>query len=110
MREFQKAYDDIKKAGGEMVAISNNKPADLKAGAEKYGIKFVLLSDDRALVTKNYHLEHKGLNIKDPDQSGARPAVFFLNADLTLSSAHQTDDMRHHLTSDELIARFKAAK
>lgn len=100
----------MKKAGGEMVAISNNSPAELKAGAEKYGIKFVLLSDPKALVTKIYHLEHKGLNIKEPDQSGARPAVFFLNADLTLSSAYQPDDLRHHLTADELLAKFKAAK
>ncbi|CAG0985570.1 hypothetical protein PLCT2_02167 [Planctomycetaceae bacterium] len=110
MREYQKSYDEIKKAGGEMLAISNDSPADLKAGAEKSGIKFVLLSDPRAIVIKGYHLEHKGLNMREPDQTGARPAVFFLNADLTLSSAYQPEDMRYHLTSDELLSRFKAAK
>jgi peroxiredoxin len=110
LREYQKAYDDVKKAGGEIVSISNDEPADLKAGAEKYGIKFVLLSDPKALVTKIYHLEHKGLNVRDPDQSGARPAVFFLNSDLTLSSAYQPEDMRYHLTAEELAARLKSAK
>ena len=79
-------------------------------GAEKSGVKFVLLSDPKALVIKIYHLEHKGLNMREPDQTGARPAVFFLNSDLTLSSAYQPEDMRYHLTSDELLARFKAAK
>jgi len=110
LREYQNVYDEVKKAGGEMVAICNDPPADLKTRAEKYGLKMVLLSDSKALVSKIYHLEHKGLNIRDPDQSGARPAVLFLNSDLTLSSEHQTDDMRHHLTNDELLERFKAAK
>jgi peroxiredoxin len=110
LREYQKAYDEIKKAGGEILAISNDSPADLKAGAEQSGVKFMLLSDPKALVIKIYHLEHKGLNMRDPDQTGARPAVFFLNSDLTLSSAYQPEDMRYHLTPDELLARFKAAK
>lgn len=110
LREYQRAYDEIKKAGGEIVAISNDTPEQLKAGAEKSDVKFVLLSDPKALVIKIYHLEHKGLNIREPDQTGARPAVFFLNADLTLSSAWQPDDLRYHLTADELLARFKAAK
>ncbi len=106
----QAAYEEVKKLGGEIVAISNDSVDSLKEGAESSSIKYTLLSDPKAVTIRIYHLEHKGLNIRDPEATGARPAVFFLNADGTLSSAYQPEDMRYHLSADEIIAGVKDAK
>lgn len=106
----QSAYDEIRKAGGEIVAISNDSVESLKEGADKSGVKFTLLSDPKAVVIRIYHLEHKGLNVREPEATGARPAVFFLNADHTVASVYQPEDIRYHLSAEEIIARFKQAR
>ncbi len=106
----QSAYDEIRTAGGEIVAISNDSVESLKEGADKSGVKFTLLSDPKAVVIRIYHLEHKGLNVREPEATGARPAVFFLNADHTVASVYQPEDIRYHLSAEEIIARFKQTR
>ncbi|GIK53575.1 MAG: redoxin domain-containing protein [Planctomycetaceae bacterium] len=110
LRVAQSAYDEIRKAGGEIVAISNDSVESLKEGADKSGVKFTLLSDPKAVVIRIYHLEHKGLNVREPEATGARPAVFFLNADHTVASVYQPEDIRYHLSAEEIIARFKQTR
>lgn len=93
--------------GGEIVAVTPDDPADIKAAAEKHGIEFPWLSDAETKVIEKFGLLHRDAL---PGKDAARPAVVFVRADGTISGTIQTENYRFHAPGDAMMEGFRHAR
>ncbi|MCA8912018.1 MAG: redoxin domain-containing protein [Planctomycetes bacterium] len=99
-------YDEVQQQGGEIVVITPDQPDALKKIADKFELKYPMLADPEFKAIDAYQLRHKEAV---PGKDSARPAVFFVRADGTVSSSLQPDNYRLVFTADDLRAGFKQA-
>ncbi|MCB9893722.1 MAG: redoxin domain-containing protein [Planctomycetes bacterium] len=99
-------YPDIKEQGGEIVAITAGSPEEVKAAADKLGLKFSFLADPDFQAVDAYGLRHKDAI---PGKDAVRPATLFLRADGTVASTIQTENYRLTDTPEMLQKGFAEA-
>lgn len=79
LRGLGAAYDDFRKAGIRILAISTDASGKSAQATERLGLKFPLLSDVDAKVIRDYGLLHRGGGPDGGDVS--LPANFLVGAD-----------------------------
>jgi peroxiredoxin len=102
----QSEYAEIKKQGGEIVAITAGDPADIKIAADKAGITFPFLADPQFNATDAFGLRHAGAL---PDRDAVRPAIFFVRADGTVAHSVQPASYRFTATGETIRDGFARA-
>ena len=73
---MQAHIDDIRRAGGEVLAVSVDPPERSREIAAAYGISYRLLSDPALAAIDAYGVRHAGGGM---DGDIARPATFILD-------------------------------
>lgn len=104
LRVAQSEYDAIKKQGGEIVAITGGTQEEVKAAAEKAGIKFPFLADPEFKAIDTYGMRHKGAL---PDRDAVRPGMFFVRPDGTVHESIQPESFRFTATDEQIRAGFE---
>ena len=104
LRVAQTEYEAIKKQGGEIVAITGGTKEEVKAAADKHGIKFPFLADPEFKAVDAYGMRHEGAL---PDRDAVRPGVFFIRPNGTVAESIQPETFRYTSTADEIRAGFE---
>ncbi len=77
--ELQSRYDDIRKQGLTLVAISYDAPDTLKAFAASRGITFPLISDPGSAIIKRYGLLNETMDPKSRFYGVPHPGTFIVD-------------------------------
>lgn len=104
LRVAQSEYEAIKKQGGEIVAITADSPEEVKAAAEKAGIKFPFLADPEFKAVDHFGMRHAGGR---PDRDAVRPGIFFIRPDGTVAESIQPETYRYTATDVEIREGFQ---
>lgn len=104
LRVAQSEYEAIRKQGGEIVAVTADSPEEVKAAAEKAGIKFPLLADPEFKAVDHFGMRHAGGR---PDRDTVRPGIFFIRTDGTVAESIQPESYRFTATVEEIRAGFE---
>jgi peroxiredoxin len=116
--------DDLEKLGYQVVAISPDKPANLKEAIEKNDLNYLLLSDSSAEAAKAFGLAftvnaatrllYKGYGIDLEEASGQDhhilpvPAVYLVDKNGILQFRYTNPDYKVRLSADELLEAAKS--
>lgn len=125
LRAYQVLLDDIRAAGGDLVAISPERPDDALSTAEKNDLSFMVLSDvDGRLAAAlgiRFDLDDPiiGLYRKFGHDLPARngdgrwslpvPATFVVDREGTILLAHADPDYRNRLEPADALAALRAS-
>lgn len=104
---MQTKYDEIRRAGAEIIAISSSAPEDHRAIRDRYGIEYPILSDRDGKVITTYGLLHSGA-LPFTDTPVARPAVFFIGSDGIVKRRLLTPNWRVRVRAGELLRELDA--
>ena len=118
--------DDLNKAGVQLLAISMDQPAKLKATPDREKLHYRLLSDSDAAAATAFGIafkvddktveKYKGYGINLDAASGndhhilPHPAVFIANTNGVIRFAHVNPDYKVRLESAKLLEAARAAK
>ena len=117
--------DDLNKAGAQLLAISMDQPAKLKATPERDKLHYRLLSDSDAVAVKAFGIAFKvddatvekyrtyGINL---DAASGKehhilphPAVFIVNTNGVIRFAHVNPDYKVRLEPAKILEAARAA-
>lgn len=126
LRAYQNILDEIEAAGGQLVAVSPQKPDDSLSTAEKNELKFPVLTDPGNGFAKALGISfelpeeviklHTQLGDNMPERNpGAGwtlpiPAVYVVDCDGTILLAHVDSNFSERLEPDLALAALKSAK
>ena len=118
--------DDLNKAGVQLLAISMDQPAKLKATPDRGKLHYRLLSDSDATAATAFGIafkvddktveKYKGYGINLDAASGndhhilPHPAVFIANTNGVIRFAHVNPDYKVRLESAKILEAARAAK
>jgi peroxiredoxin len=103
----QLALPQIREAGGDVVVVGKDAPADLARLAGDEGFQFTMLSDPGLVLVDAFGLRHRGADVAHGGDI-SRPAALFFDARGRLRDRFLTDDWRVRLTADEALRRMRA--
>ena len=92
---------DISSAGAEVIAVSVDSTEENARLADKLGLEFPILSDVQEVAIREWGLVHE--NAKPGGGAIARPGVFLVEPDGTISWRRLTDDYRVRLRPDDVL-------
>lgn len=120
LSELRKIEKDMKAAGVQLLAISTDRPEELKKSIEKNKIEYQLYSDSKMNVAKAFGIafkvddqtvkKYKNYKIDLEAVSGEKhhllpvPAVFALNKDSIIEFSHVNPNYKVRLSSNILTA------
>jgi peroxiredoxin len=105
LRSIQKNLETFHQAGINPIAISVDKPEDLRKLAQSAGYTFPLLSDQKREVITLYDLVHKGGGPAGEDIS--RPAEFLLDSTGTVRWRMLTENYWRRATPEQIMEAAK---
>ena len=106
---MQLALPEIRAAGGEVIVVSKDSPAELAQLAKDESLGFRLLSDSELKLTDAFGLRHAGADVMRGGDL-PRPTVLFFDGHGHLADTFATDNWRYRLHSEEALARVRALK
>jgi len=109
LRGLQLVLDGVRAAGGEIVVVSKDSPAELAELAQEHELAFLLLSDPDLALVDAFGLRHAGADVFRGGDL-ARPAVLFFDSSGELSDFFLTDNWRQRLRGEDAIARVRAMR
>jgi peroxiredoxin len=102
--ELQRRYDDIRKQGLGLVAISYDSPDTLKAFAESRGITFPLIADRDSAMIRAFGIFN---NLEQPGARGygiPHPGTFIVDRDGTVISRFFEDAYQERYTAAAILS------
>jgi peroxiredoxin len=96
----------VRAAGGEVVVVSKDSPAELAQLARSEGLEFLLLSDAQLELVDAFGVRHPKADVFRGGDL-ARPAVLFFDANGRLQDRFMTEDWRFRLRSEDAITRVR---
>ncbi len=119
LKDLKKIGDDVKKRGYRIVAISPDRPEELKKSIEKNKITYTLLSDSKSQAADAFGLsfevdkgtldKYKGYGIDLEKSSGEKhhklphPAVFVVDRDLKIKFSHHDPNYKVRLKNEDIL-------
>jgi peroxiredoxin len=95
LAEYRDAYESLRAAGANLVAVSVDAPEKSEAVRREWQLPFLILSDSQRRVVQEWGIYN------DREKGGiAKPAVFLLSPDLTV----------RFVSVDEVASRVPAAE
>ena len=101
---MQSRLKEIHAAGGEVLAISVDRPEQSRVIRDRLGLGFPLLSDPELAAIDAYGLRHVG---GGPEGDIARPAVFVLDRAGRIAWRDLTDNWRVRVRPDAVLAELQ---
>ncbi|AEV31344.1 Peroxiredoxin [Owenweeksia hongkongensis DSM 17368] len=105
LSNLQDSLQLISDAGATMVAISPEKPEDLKVTAEKSGAKFELLHDEGEKISTDFDVLYM------PSKPDAKPipvpATYVIDTDGTIIWRHFDRNYKNRATSKQILEALK---
>lgn len=125
LKALQSRLGDIRRLGGELIAISPEKPEKAQATATTNGLKFEVLTDQGNVVARQYGLEMEldeplrpvykewGADLAEWNGDGSyelpMPATFVIDREGTVIEAFVDEDYTERLDPDAIIAAVERA-
>jgi len=125
LSQLQSAEPQLRKLGYQIIAISPDRPVELKKSLEKDKLSYTLLSDSSMAAAKAFGLAFEvdapmleklaSYNIDIEAASGEKhhqlpvPAVFMVGTDGIVDFVHANPDYKVRLSSEKILAAAKAA-
>lgn len=117
---------DLKGLGYQLLAISMDRPEELRKTMDKHHLTYTLLSDSDANAVKAFGVafkvddqtieKYKGFHI-DLEQASGRnhhilpvPSVFIIGTDRIIRFVHSAPDYRVRMAADKVLEAAKAAQ
>lgn len=121
LRAVQHRLPDIQNLGGQLLAISPQKPDDALTAKEKNSLKFEVLSDANQEVIKAYNLQfdpgedyhnRRDLTLLNGDGSKTLPipATFIIDTDGRIAAAHVEANYTQRMLPGEIIDQLSKLK
>jgi peroxiredoxin Q/BCP len=104
---LQTRIDDIRAAGGEVLAISVDPPDKSAEIAEAYGLSYSVLSDPDLKVIDAYGVRHPDGGIEG---HVARPATFIIDSTGRVAWYELADNWRVRPRPEEIVARLSEVR
>jgi peroxiredoxin len=101
---LQTRYEDIREAGGEVVAVSVDSPEDARAVVESQGLEYPVLSDPDLVATDAFGLRHEDGGLEGDI---ARPAVFVIDRDGRIAWRDVTDNWRVRVRPEVVLRELE---
>ena len=123
LADVQKAQDDLAKLGYQVLAVSPDGAAELKATTDKEHLTYTLLSDADLKATEAFGLgfkladdtveKYKNYGIKLTAKKDEKfvlpvPAVFLIGKDGKVAFTHYDPDYKKRLSAEELLKTARA--
>jgi len=121
--KLQSIESEVLAAGYQIVAISPDRPAELRKSLEKHGLSYDLFSDSTMDAAKAFGLaftventtvvKYRLVGINLEKASGEKhhmlpvPAVFLVNTDRVIRFAHSNPDYKVRLDTDEILREIR---
>jgi hypothetical protein len=103
--ELQSRYDDLKKQGVGLVAVSYDSADTLKKFADSRGITYPMVSDTGSAIIKRYGLLNETLDPKSRMFGVPHPGTFMLDAKGIVISRHFEDAYQERSTVASIFAK-----
>ena len=103
---MQSRIEDIRAAGGEIVAISTDTVEDTAEAFESQGFTFPILADPDLLAVDAYGVRHALGGIEGDDI--ARPAVFVIDREGRIVWRDLTENWRVRVRPERVLERLRA--
>jgi len=103
---LQTRYEDFKKAGAEILAISSSPWEKHAAMASSLGLEFPVLSDPEGRTFLDYGVLHPGA-LPMADAPIARPAELILDESRVVLKRFATDNWRVRERPERLLAELE---
>ncbi|MEQ9288230.1 MAG: peroxiredoxin-like family protein [Cyclobacteriaceae bacterium] len=121
LRAVQQRLPDIQNLGGQLLAISPQKPDDALTAKEKNSLEFEVLSDANQEVIKAYNLQfdpgedyhnRRDLTLLNGDGSKTLPipATFIIDTDRRIAAAHVEANYTQRMLPGEIIDQLSKLK
>lgn len=121
LRAVQQRLPDIQNLGGQLLAISPQKPDDALTAKEKNSLEFEVLSDTDQKVIKAYNLQfdpgedyhsRRDLTLLNGDGSKTLPipATFIIDTDGRIVAAHVEANYTERMLPEEIIDQLLKIK
>ena len=103
--ELQHRYDDIKKQGLGLVAISYDSVETLKKFADSRGITYPLVSDPGSAIIKQYGLFNDSVEPKNRAYGVPHPGTFIVDRKGAVTARFFEDAYQERNTAASILAR-----
>jgi hypothetical protein len=107
--ELQRRYDDIRRQGLGLVAISYDTPETLKAFTASRGISFPLLSDAGSAIIKRYGLFNATVDPKSRTYGIPHPGTFIVDRKGVVVSRFFEDAYQERYTTGAMLSGLSGA-
>jgi hypothetical protein len=102
--ELQSRYDDIRKQGLTLVAISYDPPETLKAFTASRGITFPMISDPGSAIIKRYGLLNESMDPKSKFYGVPHPGTFIVDRKGVVVSRFFEQAYQERFTTGAILA------
>jgi hypothetical protein len=102
--ELQGRYDDIRKLGLALIAISNDSPETLKKFADSRGIRFPLLADPASAIIRRFGILNEQQKPGTPTYGIPHPGTFIVDRRGVVTARFFEDAYQERYTAAAILA------
>ena len=102
--ELQGRYDEIRKRGLGLIAISYDSPETLRTFADSRRITFPLISDPASVIIRRYGILNEGTDRKSPSYGIPHPGTFIVDRNGLVTARFFEDAYQERYTAATILA------